>query len=45
MTGPSENFHFFTAVDKIVLAFAMIVGRLEFYTVALIFTREFWKRY
>jgi len=43
--GPAENFHFFSAVDKVVLAFAMIVGRLEFYTVVLIFTRDFWRRY
>ena len=45
MTGPSENFHFFTAIDKIILAFAMIVGRLEFYTVVLLFTKAFWRRY
>jgi len=43
--GPAENFHFFSSTDKMILAFAMIVGRLEFYTVVLIFTRDFWKRY
>ena len=44
-TGPVENYHFFSSVDKLLLAFAMIIGRLEFYTVVLIFTRDFWKRY
>ena len=43
--GPAENFHFFSAVDKVILAVAMIIGRLEFYTVVLVFTRDFWKRY
>jgi len=43
--GPAENFHFFSAADKLLLSFAMIIGRLEFYTVVLIFTRNFWKRY
>jgi trk system potassium uptake protein len=43
--GPAQNFHFFSSMDKVVLAFAMIIGRLEFYTFVLIFTRDFWKRY
>jgi trk system potassium uptake protein len=44
-TGPDDNYHFFSEFDKVLLAFAMIIGRLEFYTVVLIFTRDFWKRY
>ena len=44
-TGPDDNYHFFSAFDKILLSLAMIIGRLEFYTVVLIFTRDFWKRY
>ena len=43
--GPVENYHFFTSVDKIVLAAAMILGRLEFYTVIILFSRTFWKRF
>ncbi|UFS61443.1 TrkH family potassium uptake protein [Sulfurimonas sp. HSL-3221] len=45
MTGPSENFHFFSGIDKMILSAAMIIGRLEFFTVVLLFTRDFWKRY
>lgn len=45
MSGPAQNYHFFDAADKIVLSFAMIIGRLEFYTVMLLFVSDFWKRY
>lgn len=45
LTGPAQNYSFFTSIDKIVLSFAMIVGRLEFYTVMMLFARSFWKRY
>ncbi len=44
-TGPAENYHFFSSLDKIVLSFAMIIGRLEFYTVMILFSKDFWKRY
>ena len=43
--GPAQNFAFFSEIDKLVLSLAMIVGRLEFYTVMLLFTRDFYKRY
>jgi len=45
LTGPVENYSFFSSLDKYVLSFAMIIGRLEFYTVALIFSRDFWKKF
>ena len=45
LTGPAENYAFFTSVDKLVLSLAMIIGRLEFYTVFLLFSRSFWKRF
>lgn len=45
LTGPSENYAFFTWYDKIVLSFAMIIGRLECYTVFIIFAISFWKRF
>ncbi|MHC3994630.1 TrkH family potassium uptake protein [Thiomicrolovo sp. ZZH C-3] len=45
LIGPSENFHFYSDGDKFLLSAAMIIGRLEFYTVVLLFTRSFWKRY
>ncbi len=43
--GPAENFAFFSDIDKIVFSFAMIVGRLECYTVFILFSRAFWKRF
>jgi len=44
-TGPVENYGFFEWYDKIILSFAMIIGRLECYTVFLLFSRWFWKRF
>jgi trk system potassium uptake protein TrkH len=43
--GPSQNFSIFSDIDKWVLSFAMIIGRLEFYTVLVLFSRSFWKRF
>ncbi len=45
LTGPAENYAFFSGTDKIILSAAMIVGRLEFYTVFLLFSRSFWKKF
>ena len=45
LTGPSHNYAFFSGVDKMVLSVAMIVGRLEFYTVFLLFSKSFWKKF
>ena len=41
--GPVDNFAFFTSMQKIVLAIEMIIGRLEFFTVFIIFNKNFWK--
>ena len=43
--GPAENFAFFSDTDKIVLSIGMIIGRLECYTVYLLLTASFWKRF
>jgi len=45
LTGPAENYAFFSNADKMILSAAMIVGRLEFYTVFLLFSRSFWKKF
>ncbi len=45
MVGPAQNYAFFTPIDKYILSLAMIIGRLEFYTVVLLFARDFWRRY
>lgn len=45
VTGPEENYAIFTWYDKMVLSFSMIVGRLECYTVFIVFSLSFWKRF
>ncbi len=40
--GPTENFAHIPAVGKWLLSFLMLAGRLEIYTVLVIFTRNFW---
>lgn len=41
--GPTENYAFYEDYIKWVLSFAMMVGRLELYTVMVILTPWFWK--
>jgi len=43
--GPAENFAFFSNLDKIVLSIGMIIGRLECYTVYVLLSLSFWKRF
>jgi len=42
--GPTDNFGFFPAFYKWVCSFLMLVGRLELFTVYVLFTKTFWKR-
>ena len=42
--GPVDNFAFFTPAQKIVLSIGMIIGRLEFFTVFILFYKDFWKK-
>ena len=44
LVGPTKNFAFFPAYVKCFFTFAMLVGRLELYTVLILFTRAFWKK-
>ncbi len=41
--GPTSNFAHIPEIGKILLSFFMIIGRLEIYTVIILFTRNFWK--
>ena len=41
--GPMDNFAHIPAIGKIFLSFLMIVGRLEVFTILIIFTPYFWK--
>ncbi len=42
--GPAENYSFFPDYIKWVLSAAMMLGRLELYTVLVIITPSFWKK-
>ncbi|MCO6500194.1 MAG: TrkH family potassium uptake protein [Vicingus serpentipes] len=42
--GPSENFYHIPTAGKWVLSFLMLLGRLELFTIAILFTPYFWKR-
>ncbi len=42
--GPVENYAFIPAAGKWMLSFLMLIGRLELFTVLVIFSPVFWKR-
>ena len=42
--GPAGNYAWISDPGLIVLSFLMIVGRLEMYTVLILFSREVWRR-
>jgi trk system potassium uptake protein TrkH len=42
--GPTDNFAHFPGTAKLVLAFCMIAGRLEIFTVLVILEPHFWRR-
>jgi len=42
--GPTKNYAVYPDYVKWFLGFAMIVGRLEVYTVLILFTRRFWQK-
>jgi len=44
LVGPTENFGFFPSYVKWFFTFAMLIGRLELYTVLILFTVTFWRR-
>ncbi len=41
--GPTKNFGWLPSFSKLVLTFCMLAGRLELYTVTILFTRSYWK--
>jgi trk system potassium uptake protein TrkH len=41
--GPVSNFAHLPGSAKIILSFLMLVGRLEIYTVIILFSRHFWR--
>ena len=44
LVGPTKNFGFFPDYAKWFFSFAMLTGRLELYTVLILFTKAFWKK-
>jgi trk system potassium uptake protein TrkH len=42
--GPAENFNQLPALGKWLLSLCMLIGRLEIYTVIILFVPEFWKK-
>ena len=42
--GPTQNFAFYSAPAKLLLSVLMIAGRLELFTVILLFTPVYWNR-
>ena len=43
--GPADTFAHLPSFGKWFLAFLMLLGRLELFTVLILFTRYFWRRY
>ncbi len=44
MVGPADNFFYVPQTGKWVLILCMLIGRLEIFTVLVLFLPEFWKR-
>ncbi len=42
--GPTDNYAFLPSIVKWILSFAMLVGRLEIYTVFVLLTPTFWRK-
>ncbi len=42
--GPASNFAHLPEAAKYVLSFLMLIGRLEIYTILILFTPNFWKK-
>ena len=42
--GPTKNYGHLSDYAKYILSFAMLLGRLEIYTLLVLFTPRFWKR-
>jgi trk system potassium uptake protein len=42
--GPMNNYSFLSSSAKLFLCFVMFLGRLEIFTVIVLFTKDFWKK-
>jgi trk system potassium uptake protein TrkH len=44
IVGPTDNYAYIPGVGKWILSFFMLAGRLEIYTVLVLFAPSFWKK-
>lgn len=44
MVGPTQNFAFFNPIEKLLLSFNMLAGRLELFPMLLLFAPSTWKK-
>ena len=44
LVGPTHNFGFYSDFIKYFLSIYMIAGRLEMFTIVILFTRDFWDK-
>lgn len=44
LVGPAQNYSFISPAGKLLLTFLMLLGRLELYTVLVMFSPHFWKK-
>jgi trk system potassium uptake protein TrkH len=42
--GPAKNFYFISDAGKMILSFCMLLGRLELFTVLVLFSPTFWRK-
>ncbi|MFH2142793.1 MAG: TrkH family potassium uptake protein [Bacteroidota bacterium] len=42
--GPASNFAHLPDIGKVILTFLMLIGRLEIYTVIMLFSKSFWSK-
>ena len=42
--GPIDNYAHIATAGKFILAFCMLLGRLEIYTVLILLSPNFWKK-
>ena len=42
--GPNGNYGSINEIGKWVLAFTMLIGRLEIFTILVLFSKNFWKK-
>lgn len=43
--GPFDNYASLSDISKMTLCIAMLLGRLEFLTILVLFSRDFWRKY